>query len=245
LLLKGQGLVKTVKFGSPKYIGDPINAVKIFNEKEVHELVFLDITASIEKRSPRLEIISTIAKECFMPLGYGGGIRTLEEMHTIFSLGVEKIIINSNAIESPAIISEAADLFGSQSIVVSIDVKKNLFGSYQVFTQSGKIKTTWDPVKWAQETERLGAGEIILSSMDQDGTMKGYDIPLINRVSSAVKIPVIASGGAGKLEEFNAAIHNGGASAVAAGSMFVYYGKYQAVLINFPTDEEFKSVGLK
>jgi cyclase len=229
----------------PKYIGDPINAVKIFNEKEVHELIFLDITASIEKRSPRLDIISDIASECFMPLGYGGGIRTLEEMHNIFSLGVEKIIINSLAVESPSIIEEASDLFGSQSIVVSIDVKKNFFGRYETFIHSGKTKTSWDPVKWAEETERLGAGEIIINSIDRDGTMKGYDIPLIKSVSNAVNIPVVACGGAGKVKDFSAAIYDGGASAVAAGSLFVYYGKHRAVLINFPTDDEFRLAGLK
>jgi cyclase len=243
-LLKGQGLVKTVNFDNPKYIGDPINAVKIFNEKEVHELIFLDITASIEKRSPRFEYISNIASECFMPLGYGGGIRTLEDMQNLFGLGLEKIIINSIAIESPSIIQEASDLFGSQSIVISIDAKKNTFGRYEPYINSGKTKTLWDPVKWAQESERLGAGEIIINSIDRDGTMKGYDIPLIKAVSTSVSIPVVACGGAGKVEDFGTAVHDGGASAVAAGSMFVYYGKHRAVLINFPGDEELKSAGL-
>lgn len=244
LLLRGQGLVKTTNFEHPKYIGDPINSVRIFNEKEVHELVFLDITATNEKRSPRFDLISNIASECFMPLGYGGGIKTLEDMHQIFSLGVEKIIINSVAVESPSIIQEASDLFGSQSIVVSIDAKKNFFGDYCILTHSGKIKTLWDPIKWAQEAEQHGAGEILLTAIDRDGTMKGYDIPLIRSVSKSISIPVVACGGAGKIDDFNKAIHEGGASAVAAGSMFVYYGKHRAVLINFPGDEELTSGGL-
>jgi cyclase len=242
--LKGQGLVKTVNFTNPKYVGDPINAVRIFNDKEVHELVFLDITASLEKRSPRFDILSNIASECFMPLGYGGGIRTLEHAQRLFSLGVEKIIINSYAIENPSFIQNLADMVGSQSVVVSIDVKKNFFGKYETYAFSGSMKTIWNPISWAQEAERLGAGEIILNSIDRDGTMKGYDIPLIKSVSGSVNIPVVACGGAGTVKDFSAAIHEGGASAIAAGSMFVYYGKYRAVLINFPDDKELKSVGL-
>jgi cyclase len=245
LLLKGQGLVKTINFSNPKYIGDPINAVKIFNDKEVHELVFLDITASTEKRSPRLDYISDIASECFMPLGYGGGIRTVKQAEDIFNSGVEKLIQNSYAIENPSFIHELADLFGSQSIVVSIDVKKNFSGNYQTYTHGGTTKTRWDPVTWAQEAERLGAGEIFLNSIDRDGIMKGYDIPLIKAVSESVSIPVVACGGAGTVKDFGRAVQDGGASAVAAGSMFVYYGKYRAVLINFPGDEELKSAGLK
>jgi cyclase len=244
LLLKDQGLVKTVNFKNPKYVGDPINAVRIFNEKEVHELVFLDITASIEKRSPRFDIISNIASECFMPLGYGGGIKTLEQAKKLFGLGVEKIIINSYAIENPLFIRNLADMVGSQSVVVSIDVKKNFFGKYETYVLSGTTKTPWDPISWAQEAERLGAGEIILNSVDRDGTMKGYDISLIKNVSGSVNIPVVACGGAGTVNDFSTAVYEGGASAIAAGSMFVYYGKYRAVLINFPDDEELKSVGL-
>ena len=234
LLLKGQGLVKTINFTNPKYIGDPINAVKIFNDKEVHELFFLDITASTEQRTPRLDYISDIASECFMPLGYGGGIRTIKQAEDIFNRGVEKIIINSYAIEKPSFIHELADLFGSQSIVISIDVKKNFFGNYQTYTYSGKTKTAWDPMKWAQEAEKLGAGEIFLNSIDRDGMMDGYDIPLIKSICASVSIPVVACGGAGTVEDFGRAVHDGGASAVAAGSMFVYVGKHRAVMINYP-----------
>jgi imidazole glycerol-phosphate synthase subunit HisF len=244
LLLKGQGLVKTINFANPRYIGDPINAVKIFNDKEVHELVFLDISASTEKRSPRLDYISNIASECFMPLGYGGGIKTVKQAEEIFNQGVEKVIINSYAVENPSFIHELADMFGSQSIVISIDVKKNFFGNYQTYTHSGKVITRWDPVTWATEVEKSGAGEIFLNSIDHDGTMKGYDITLIKAVSESVSIPVVACGGAGTLDNFNRAVKDGGASAVAAGSMFVYYGKHNAVLINFPNDEELKSSGL-
>jgi len=234
-----------VKFDNPKYIGDPINAVKIFNEKEVHELFFLDISASQEKRAPPFECISRIASECFMPLGYGGGIKSIDHMHTLFSQGVEKIIINSLAVESPSIIQEASDLFGSQSVVISIDVKKNFFGRYETYIYGGKTKCSCDPVKWAQETERLGAGEIIINSIDLDGMMKGYDIPLIKSISTSVSIPVVACGGAGQVDDFRSAVYDGKASAVAAGSMFVYYGKHRAVLINFPNDEELRAVSLK
>jgi imidazole glycerol-phosphate synthase subunit HisF len=244
LLLKGQGLVKTINFSSPKYIGDPINAVKIFNDKEVHELIFLDITASTEKRSPRLDYISDIASECFMPFGYGGGITTVKQAEDIFNRGVEKVIVNSHAVENPSFIRDLADLFGSQSIVVSIDVKKDFFGNYQTYTNSGKTKTQWNPVTWAQEAEKSGAGEIFLNSIDRDGTLKGYDIPLIKIISKSVSIPVVACGGAGTVEDFGRAVYDGGASAVAAGSMFVYYGKHRAVLINFPSDEDLRSSGL-
>jgi cyclase len=244
-LLKGQGLVKTIKFANPKYIGDPINAVKIFNDKEVHELVFLDISASIEKRSPRLDYISNIASECFMPLGYGGGIKTVKQAEEIFNQGVEKVIINSCAVENPSFIHELTDMFGSQSIVISIDVKKDVFGNYQTYTYGSKVKTRWDPVTWSKEAEKSGAGEIFLNSIDRDGTMKGYDIPLIKAVSESVSIPVTACGGAGSLDDFRRAVHDGGASAVSAGSMFVFYGKHNAVLINFPDDAELKSSGLQ
>lgn len=245
LLLKGQGLVKTINFSNPRYVGDPINAVKIFNEKEVHELIFLDITATNEKRPPRFDIISNIASECFMPLGYGGGIRTIAEMQHLFSLGVEKVILNTIAVETPSIITDAADVFGCQSVVVSIDAKKHFLGGYQVHAHDGKTQTGLDPVKWAREAEQLGAGEIILNSIDRDGTMKGYDIPLIKSVAESASIPVVASGGAGELSDFSRAVRDGGASAVTAGSMFVYYGKHRAVLINFPEDAELLAAGLK
>jgi imidazole glycerol-phosphate synthase subunit HisF len=234
LLLKGQGLVKTIKFRDPKYVGDPLNAVKIFNEKEVDELMLLDIFATVENRNPQMKLISEIASECFMPLCYGGGVKTLDQIKELFELGVEKVSLNTCAVENPSIIYEAAKLFGSQSIVVSIDVKKSLFGKYEIFTRGGKKSDKLDPVRFAVAMERAGAGEIFLNSIDRDGTMTGYDTELIKMVTESVKVPVIASGGAGKLEDFGLAVKDGGASAVAAGSFFVFQGKHRAVLISYP-----------
>lgn len=242
LLLKGQGLVKTVKFKDPKYVGDPINAVRIFNEKECHELIFLDITATVEQRKPRFDVIADIAGECFMPFGYGGGIRDTDDIKKILQLGVEKVVINSYATENPGFIRSAAELFGSQSIVVSIDARRNFFGKYEVVTHGGRKGTNLDPVAFAAEMERQGAGEIIINSVDRDGMMQGYDLALIARVSAAVSIPVVALGGAGTVADFGLAVDQGGASAVAAGSMFVFYGKHRAVLISFPSDNELLTV---
>jgi len=242
LLLKNRGLVKTIKFKDPKYIGDPINAVKIFNEKEVDELILLDITATTEKKGLQIRLISEIARECFMPLCYGGGICSIDDIREIYKLGIEKVSINTCAVENPLFIKSAADAFGSQSIVVSIDVKKNLFGKYEIFTQSGKKNTKLDPIKFIKQMENMGAGEILINSIDRDGTMQGYDIDLIKKVAESVSIPVIACGGAGKIEDFEEAVKKGGASAVAAGSLFVFYGPNRAILINFPTRQELKTV---
>lgn len=238
LLLRNRGLVKTAKFRDPKYVGDPINAVKIFNEKEVDELVFLDITATVEGRKPPFKTISEIASECFMPLAYGGGIRTIDDIREIFALGVEKIVINSHALEDPSFIRSAADTFGSQSIVASIDARRGLLGRYEVYTCGGRKAGRVDPVAFARRMEEMGAGEIFLNSIDRDGTMQGYDIDLIRRVSEAVSIPVIGCGGAGKLGDFVEAVGKGGASAVSAGSMFVFQGKHRAVLISYPDYRE-------
>ena len=240
LLLQDQKLVKTVKFKNPDYIGDPINAVKIYNEKEVDELIFLDINATKEGREPPFEVIARIADECFMPFAYGGGITSITEMRSIFRIGVEKVAINNAAVENPSLIKEASDLFGSQSLIVAIDVKIKMFGGYEVVTKNGKNKTGMDPVVWAREVERLGAGEILLTAVDRDGTMDGYDTKLIKEVSASVNIPVIALGGAGNVQDFKEAV-NAGASAVAAGSFVVYQGKNKGVLINFPTQQELKN----
>jgi len=242
LLLKNKGLVKTIKFKNPKYVGDPINAVKIFNEKEVDELIFLDITATIENRKPPFNLLSQIASECFMPFSYGGGIRTLEDIKKILSLGVEKVAINSYAVENPSFIRKAAEYYGSQSIIVSIDVKKSPIGKYEIYTHGGKRAAKLDPTEFAMQMEEMGAGELFLNSVDRDGTMKGYDVELIKEISESVNIPVIASGGAGKIEDFRNAAKKGGASAVAAGSLFVFIGPYRAVLINFPTSEDLKEM---
>jgi cyclase len=237
-LLKNKGLVKTIKFKNPKYVGDPINAIKIFNEKEVDELIFLDTTATVENRTPPFKLVSQIASECFMPVCYGGGVRKLEDISELFRLGVEKVAINSFAPDNPAFIKTAAEEFGSQSIVVSMDVKKKLFGKYQVFTHRGTKDTKRDPVSLAMEMEQAGAGEIFLNSIDRDGTMQGYDIDLIKQVSQAVSVPVIASGGAGQLQDFADAVNKGGASAVSAGSLFVFQGPHRAVLITYPSPNE-------
>ncbi|MFA5386116.1 MAG: AglZ/HisF2 family acetamidino modification protein [Candidatus Paceibacterota bacterium] len=241
LLLQNDILVKTIGFKNPKYIGDPINAIRIFNEKEVDELVLLDVTATIENKKLPIKILEKIAAECFMPLAYGGGIKTIEEIKQLFNLGIEKVVINSCAAENPAFIKQAAENFGSQSIVVSIDARKNELGAYEVIASSGTKSTGKNPVDFAMEMAMIGAGEIFLNSIDKDGAMTGYDVELIEKVAKAVNIPVIASGGAGKIEDFKTAV-DAGASAVAAASMFVFYGKNRAVLISYPTQEELKKV---
>jgi cyclase len=216
-------LVKTVRFRHPTYIGDPINAVRIFNDKEVDELVFLDITATLERRPPPFELIAKIASECFMPFCYGGGIRSLEHVTQLFTLGVEKIALNSTAVENPRFINEVASVAGSQSVVVSIDVKRNLFGRYRVYTRSGTTRTENDPVDYARRMQDSGAGEILLTSIDRDGTRKGFDCQLTAAVSTAVPIPVIASGGAGTLEHFSEVFLAGRADAALAAS-FSFFG---------------------
>jgi cyclase len=238
LLLKGKGLIKTVKFKNETYVGDPINAIRIFNEKEVDELILIDIESTTAHKPIPLNIISDVASECFMPLCYGGGIRNITDIKNILALGVEKIAINSMAIENPSFVKAASEAFGSQSIVVSIDVKGNSSGKYEVFTYGGKKSTKLDPVQVAINMERMGAGEILLTSIDRDGTMQGYDIEILKQVSEAVTIPVIALGGAGKLAHLKEAIESGGASAVAAGSFFIFHGKYRAVLISYPSVQE-------
>ncbi|MDD5570067.1 MAG: AglZ/HisF2 family acetamidino modification protein [Bacteroidales bacterium] len=238
LLLKNLGLVKSVKFKDFRYIGDPINAVKIFNDKKADELVFLDITASGEKRNVALKLIKDIGDECNMPFSVGGGIRTIENIKEILNAGAEKVCINSYAFENPEFIRKASETFGSSTIVISIDVKKNIFGKQNVYIYSGTKNTGIDPVAHAKNMEMFGAGEIIINSIDKDGTMEGYDIDLIKKVSDAVSIPVIALGGAGKAGDFKTAVDEGNASAVAAGSLFVYHGPRRAVLISFPKNEE-------
>ncbi len=242
LLLRNRGLVKTVKFKAPTYLGDPINVVKIFNDKEVDELVLLDITATVEKRRPAFKYIAEIATECFMPLAYGGGIRDLGDVKTLLNVGVEKIVMNTQAAEKPSLIAEAADFAGSQSVVVSIDVKRTLLGKYEVFTRSGSTATGRNPVELAVDMEKQGAGELLLNSIDRDGTMHGYDLALIKRVTHAVSIPVVACGGAGNVQHLRQAVQEGGASAAAAGSLFVFQGPHRAVLISYPPYEELRNL---
>jgi len=216
--------------------------VKIFNDKEVDELVLLDIAATPENTKPDFELVCEIVSEAFMPVAYGGGIRNLEDAKQMLALGVEKIVVNTYAFENPQFIREAADTFGSQSVVVCIDVRRSLLGRYEVFVNGGRRGTKLDPVRFAAQMEEMGAGEIVINSIDRDGTMLGYDIELVRSVTRAVKVPVIACGGAGKVEHFSEVVHDGGASAVAAGSMFVFQGKHRAVLINFPEPSVLKQV---
>ena len=244
LLLKDNGLVKTTKFSNPRYLGDPINAVKMFNGKGVDELCILDITATNEEREPDFEYLKDIASEAFMPLSYGGGITKIEHIKKLFFIGYEKIIINSSFISNPELVREAARIAGSQSIVVSIDVKNELFGKKSCYSHSGKNKIKINPIELAKKAEEFGAGEILLNSISKDGTMQGYDIDLVKEVSNAVKIPVIACGGAGNLDDIKKVLHEGKAHAAAAGSFFVYYGKQKAVLINAPTEEEYIKKGI-
>ncbi len=241
LLLKDGGLVKTRKFADPVYLGDPVNAVKIFNEKCVDELIILDITASLSKSKPQLQLIEEVAGECFMPIAYGGGIRDLEDIRAILSLGVEKVVLNTIFSECPGLVREAADMFGSQSIVVSFDVKRNLFGKTAVYAVGGRRRVSMSPVDYAQFAEDQGAGELFVNSIDRDGSMAGFDLELINEVTHSVKIPTIVCGGAGSLADCKLAL-NSGASAVAAGSYFVFQGKHRAVLISYPSEEEINKV---
>jgi cyclase len=237
LLLHKKGLVKSVRFRDYKYVGDPINAVRIFNDKEVDELAIIDIDAGRENRPPDLDRIATIISEAFMPIAYGGGITKADEAEKILLNGAEKVIINKAAVENPSLIREIARRFGSQSVVVSIDYKKTFFGSVNVFTDNGKTNTKLDPVSFAKQMEEAGAGEILFNSIDRDGTFEGYDLPMIRKVSEAVSIPVIAMGGASSLTDFKKAIENG-ASAVSAGSLFVFQRPHRAVLISYPAQKE-------
>ena len=242
LLLKNKGLVKTVKFKSPKYIGDPINAVKIFNDLKADELIFLDITASKEKRTISVDLVKDIGDEAFMPFGVGGGINKIEQIEQILKVGAEKVILNTYAILNPDLIYKASGVFGSQSIVVSIDVKRSIFGKYEVYIKDGTEKTKKNPVELAKQVEDSGAGELIINSIDRDGMMTGYDTELFESVSSSVRIPVVGCGGAGNPEHLKEGFFKGQVHALAAGSMFVFHGPRKAVLINYPTKEEIKNL---
>lgn len=234
LLLNGDFLVKTTNFKKPKYIGDPINTVRIFNELEVDELIFLDITATKELRKPNLKILREIANECFMPLGYGGGIYDFETAKKILEIGFEKVIINTGFHTHPKVITQIANHFGNQALVASVDVKRNFWGNNKVFSHCGSINTRKEPVEWCKQLEDMGIGEIILTSIDREGTWSGMDLELTREVCEAVTVPVVAHGGAGNLEHINEVVKYSKASAVALGSMVVYQKKDLGVLINFP-----------
>lgn len=241
LLLRNGGLVKTRRFRQPKYVGDPINAIRIFNEKEVDELMVLDIIASRERREPDYALIEQFASECFMPLCYGGGIRTIGQARTLFSLGVEKVCLQSATLENPGLISELADQFGRQSIVVSVDVARNWLGRPKLYESRTRklLKTPW--LEFMQEAVNCGAGEVVLNSVDRDGLMQGYDLDLLQLAARSMSVPLIALGGAGSLEHMREAV-KAGASAVAAGSFFVFHGPHRAVLISYPRYKELENL---
>ena len=239
LLVKNGGLVKTVNFANPKYVGDPINAVKIFNEKEVDELTVLDIDATVLGREPDYNLITKLATECRMPLCYGGGVKTVEQVERIISLGVEKVAMSSTAVRNPEIIAQATKLVGSQSIVVIMDVKRTgRDGKFEVLIHNARTPTGQSPVDLARKVEQLGAGELIVNSIDRDGVMKGYDLELVNTIREAVTLPITVLGGAGSLKDMEELVRAVGIIGAAAGSLFVFKGKYRAVLINYPNRAE-------
>jgi cyclase len=240
LTVDNEKLVKTVKFKKPNYIGDPVNAVKIFNEKEVDEIVLLDITATKQKREPNYSKIEEICSEAFMPFAYGGGITNINQIDLLFKLGIEKVVINTMIAENLKMVRQAADKFGSQSIVASIDIKKNVFGKYHAYTNSGDKKVFQRLDKYLEMVLNSGVGELMINSVNRDGTFLDYDYDLIELICKKSKVPTIACGGASNLNSFKQAI-NSGASAVAAGSLFVYRGETKGILINFPSQEDLKS----
>ena len=238
LLLQENGLVKTVNFKNPKYVGDPINAVKIFNEKEVDELAIFDIDATAKGLEPNYNLIERIANQSRMPLCYGGGVKTVAQAQKIFGLGIEKIALSSAVLQNPELITQIADRVGAQSVVVVLDVKKKLFGSYEVYTHNGKKATGVNPFDFVEKAQQLGAGEIVINSIDQDGVMKGYDMNLIDKVREKISLPLTVLGGAGSLNDIAKVIQKHKIIGVAAGSLFVFKGIYKAVLINYPTKLE-------
>ena len=239
LLLKNNALYKTVKFSNPKYIGDPINAVRILNEKKVDELIILDIDATREQREPNFELIKKISNECQMPLCYGGGISKIDEIHEIISLGVEKVSLATALIKNPTLVSEAAKVFGKQSIIAVIDVKKRkFFNKYEIYLKNGSKNTNINPIEFVKKLEILGVGEIILNSIDLDGTLQGYDIELIRKIKGSISVPLTVMGGASSYNDFINLFKNFSIIGAAAGSIFVLKGKYKAVLIQYPNPEE-------
>lgn len=238
LLIHENGLVKTVNFKNPKYVGDPINAVKIFNEKAVDELAIFDIDATVLGKEPNYSLIERLASQSMMPLCYGGGVKTVEQAQRIFSLGIEKIALSSAVLQNPKLITEISDRVGAQSVIVVLDVKKKLLGGYEVYTHNGKKATGINPFKFVEEAQKLGAGEIVINSIDKDGVMKGYDMDLIAKVREKISLPMTVLGGAGSLQDIEKVIDIHGVIGVAAGSLFVFKGPYKAVLINYPTQLE-------
>ena len=243
LLVDDRDLIKTVNFDKRTYLGDPVNAVKIFNRKGIDELSILDIGASKNKKEPDFELLKDIASEAFMPLSYGGGISNIEQIRELLAIGYEKVVINTGLIKNPNLITEAAKLFGSQSIVASIDAKKTNKG-YECAIIDGHELVNITPIELAKKAEDLGAGEIIINSIDQDGMMHGYDIELVKNVVDSVNVPVTAIGGASGIDDLKKVLYEGHAHAAAGGSMFVYYGRLKAVLITAPSEKELIQAGI-
>jgi cyclase len=242
LLVHNGGLVKTVGFKNPKYVGDPLNAVRIFNEKKVDELIVVDIDASVQKREPDYGLIENLAAECRMPLCYGGGVTSADQAQRIVGLGVEKVAISSAAIDDPDLIGRIAEAVGRQSVVVVLDVKRNMLGRYTVCTHNGRVNTKRGPLELAQLLQSKGVGEIVINSIDNDGTMKGYDLGLAQMMRDAIDVPMTVLGGAGTLSDLQAVIATFKIVGAAAGSLFVFKGKYRAVLISYPANEEKRMV---
>jgi cyclase len=238
LLLYNLGLVKSVKFKNYRYIGDPINAVKIFNDLRADELAFLDIKASKDGKCISTDFVRRVGREANMPFSVGGGISSIESIREILSCGAEKVVLNSIALSNPSFIKKASAEFGSSTIVVSVDIKRSLFSGYKVYSLAGTKKSTFNALDFCLLMQEMGAGELIINSIDNDGTMEGYDINILKQITEATEVPIVALGGAGNLNDFTKAIYEGGASAVSAGSLFVYHGPRKAVLINYPTKEE-------
>ncbi len=242
MLLHEGGLVKTEKFKNPKYVGDPINAVKIYNEKEVDELIFLDIDASRLKREPNLSIIEELATESFMPFAYGGGIKTLQQIQHILNIGVEKVIINRSALVNPSFVKEASKHFGSSTIIVAIDIKKDIWGNYKVYDHVRKKVEAMAPQDYALKMCDAGAGELFINNVDRDGTYSGFDWQILKSINEMVTVPIIACGGASKLQDLRDVVSKANISGVAAGSIFVYQGPHRAVLISYPSHEQLQQL---
>jgi imidazole glycerol-phosphate synthase subunit HisF len=239
LLVQDKGLVKTINFTDPKYVGDPINAVKIFNEKEVDELIVLDITATTENREPDYLMIRNLATECRMPFCYGGGVKSVEQANRIISLGVEKVALSSAAVGDPGLVSDIAEQIGSQSVVVVLDIRKNKkTGANEIWTHNGKKLTGKFPVDFSRQLEQCGVGEVVINSIDNDGAMKGYDLDLAGIIRDAISVPLTILGGAGSLKDIKNLVEKFGIIGASAGSLFVFKGVYRAVLISYPAPHE-------
>jgi cyclase len=237
MLLSHGKVVKTTRFKAPAYVGDPINTVRIFNDKQVDELFFLDITASRERREPDEALLSRLVDECFMPIAYGGGVSSVDQMRRLFGLGIEKVVVNTAVLRDPDLVDRAASVFGSQSMVVSLDARRRLFSGYEIVDHCGRVRPGRRPEELARQMQERGAGEILLTAIHREGTRKGYDLELTRRMADAVDVPLVANGGAGSLDDICRAIDTAGASAAAAGSLFVFKGPHKAVLVNYPARE--------